>query len=89
MAEMKFIKHAMNLLAIEMNADSGPGSYRDGWKANIAMAIHDGFNCEPYNVGTDEDPNWISIPLDPTKVEDCEKIAERFLRMAFPDPKDK
>lgn len=87
MSEINFTKHAMNVLRIEMNADSGPGSYRDGWVANLACCIHDAVNSEPYNIGTDEDPEWIGEPLDASKMEDCNLIAERFIRMAFP-PKD-
>lgn len=84
MSEINFIKHAMNLLNIEMNADHGPGSYYDSWKANLAVTIHDAFNSEPFNVGTDEAPEWVNRPLDPTSLEDCNKAAERFLRLAFP-----
>lgn len=84
MAEINFIKHAMNLLTDAMNEDP---EYRDGWRANIAMTIYDSVTAEPYNIGTEENPQWINEPLDPTNGEHCNAIAERFLRLAFP-PKD-
>ncbi len=88
MADVNFIKHAMNLLNFEINADDGPGSYRDGWKANISMCIWDSINSTPINIGTEDDPQWVGQPLDPTKMEDCNEIADRFLRMAFPKDED-
>jgi hypothetical protein len=94
MAEVNYVKHAMHVLNEAINEDDGPGSYRDSWKANLACAIHDGFNSEQYNLGTvenpqwigvplDSNPQWIGVPLDSTKFEDCEEIADRFLKMLF------
>lgn len=83
MAEVNYVKHAMHVLNEAINEDDGPGSYRDSWKANLACAIHDGFNSEQYNLGTVENPQWIGVPLDSTKFEDCEEIADRFLKMLF------
>lgn len=85
MAEINFIKHSMNLIGDEMNADHEPGSLRYGWQANLAFCIHDAFNSTPYNLGTDEDPEWIGEPLDPTSTRDCFVVADRFLNMLFPE----
>lgn len=82
MAELNFIKHAMNLITDSINNDP---EYRDAWRANLAMCIYDSVNSEPYNIGTEENQHWIGQPLDPSSVEDCNAIAERFLRVAFPD----
>jgi len=56
---------------------------RDGYRANIAMALHDAVTTEPFNAGTDEQPNWISRPLNLYNVDQCNIMAERLLKLIF------
>jgi len=82
MAELNFMKHAHNVMCIELNADQ---ELRNGWRANIAMMIYDAVNTTPMNVGTEENPLIVGEPLDPTNIEHCDALAERILRHCFPE----
>lgn len=86
--ETNSIALAMSIIHTAMNEDHEPGSYYHSWLANLSCAIYDAVNSEPYNFGTEENPNWLGEPLDPTKMEDCNKIAARFLNMLFPKKDD-
>lgn len=84
MVEVNHIKHAMHVLNEAINEDDGPGSYRYGWQANLAMCISDAVNATPYNIAdAGEEPEWINNPIDPTTNEGCNEIADRFLKMLF------
>jgi hypothetical protein len=41
MNEKITVKQAMDTISAALREESGPGSYRDSWIANIAMPIYD------------------------------------------------
>ena len=80
MAEINYFKLARDTMSRRLHEDP---DLRYGYLSNIAMTINDAVNVKPFNMGTDEEPEWIGVPLDVHKVEDCNILAERLLKLIF------